>query len=138
MPCGIYHRTELHKQRCRENGRLMIYHTKESKKKISVSQSGRKHSQKTLKLMSNIKKGKKNPFWGKHHTHFSNKQRSIISKNLWKSREFRNKIINGNKKHHKNPRYIQNMSKSTRKLWKNIDYRNKVLKAIQKALKLRP
>ena len=42
-------------------------HTKKTKKKISKTITGRKFSEKTKKKMSIVKKGIKNPFFGKHH-----------------------------------------------------------------------
>jgi len=53
----------------------------------------RKHSKKTLRLMSKIKLGRKNPFWKKQHKNISKKRIGKASKQLWKIPEHRLKTI---------------------------------------------
>lgn len=76
---------------------------------------GRKHNKTTLDLMSKIKKGKKNPFWKKHHTLFHNKKISKISKNLWKDPNFKKKVVISLKKAWQNP----NLKKKVKTIGKN-------------------
>lgn len=46
---------------------------------------GKNHSQQTLRLMSDIKLGNKNPFWNKHHSVKTKKKIRLKSKKMWKN-----------------------------------------------------
>ena len=54
--------------------RGLYQHTEESKKKITGRPRGSKSSKKTRELLSKIRKGKNNSFYGKKHTEDTNKR----------------------------------------------------------------
>ena len=69
-----------------DGGRGTGWHHKESsKQKIKesnrISQTGKHHSGKTRKLMSESRTGEKHPMYGKHHSEKSKKQMSESAKN---------------------------------------------------------
>jgi very-short-patch-repair endonuclease len=97
---------------------------------------GKKHTKKTLKIMSRIKIGKNNPFWHKKHTPKYKKKIGQLSKERWvinkeKYMKVRKKFMNSQK-------YKNIHARNTKRLWKQKDYREKVSKAIRKALYKRP
>jgi very-short-patch-repair endonuclease len=97
---------------------------------------GKKHSKKTLKLMSRIKLGKKNPFWHKKHTIKWKQKTGFESHKRWEKNK--EKFLKSRRKIWNSKNYKKLHAKNTRKLWKDPDYRKKVSKAIRKALYKRP
>lgn len=86
---------------------------------------GKKHTKKTLKLMSDIKKGFHNPFYNKKHTKESKKKIGLKSKELWKNKEHYKKMQNlmlGKN----NPRYKDGNGKQPYPMEWNNFFKNKI------------
>lgn len=87
--------TEETKQKIREKRKLLVI-TEESNIKRSETMKKKinpEHFKKLSKLLKEKFKGKGNPFYGKKHSKEFRQRKSISSKNLWKTKEYREKVI---------------------------------------------
>lgn len=82
---------------------LGVKRSKETRKKLSVLNTGKKHSKETCKKISDSHKGEKNHFYGKKHSEESLKQMREVKKGKKLSEEHKRKIG----KSHKEPILVE-------------------------------
>ena len=92
MPAGVYNRSEEHRKKMSEalkgNKNMLGKHfSEETKRKMSIAKLGKESwnkgispSEKTKRILSEINKGEKHPFYGKHHSKEIRKKMSEAQK----------------------------------------------------------
>ncbi len=119
MPSGIYIRTEEHRKKLSKarKGKKQIggvtKHSKTAKRKMSISQKGRKHSKATKRKISKTHRGHLNPNYGKHLSESTKRKMSAKTKGVPKSESMKRKV-----------------SKAQIKLWQNPIHKRKQIKAM--------